>query len=77
MTLWKALGVPNVFTMEASFYGSEGSAKCSFTSSHFMQAGRELCRSLLYYFQLKREMPLLREGNEPLRSIPPNSGKQL
>jgi len=64
VALWRELMIPNVFTMEASFCGSE-KLGCHFTCEQYMEVGKELCRSIIYYFDL---MP----KNIPL-SIPPST----
>lgn len=51
VTLWKDLKIPSVFTMEASFCGSDfGKNKgIHYTVEHFMEAGRKMCLALLIY----------------------------
>ena len=68
VSLWRELSIPNVFTMEASFCGSEKSefAGYHFTSSQYMQIGRDLCRSLIYCFELKSGLlPMPSSGSMP------------
>lgn len=54
ITLWREIGIANIFTMEASFLGCEKGeyAGSHFTTSHLMQIGRDLCRSLIHYHEL-------------------------
>ena len=49
ITLWRETGVPNIFTMEASFCGCErGEFKgYHFTCAQLMQIGKDLCRTLI------------------------------
>jgi len=62
--------------MEASFCGNEdGKTKYNFTTSHYMQAGKELCRSLLYYFGLKKDLPLAEL--DAVKDGPPKNRNQL
>jgi hypothetical protein len=62
--------------MEASFCGNEDTkTKYDFTTTHYMQAGKELCRSLLLYFGLKKE-PLVDESNT-VKKTPPKNEKLL
>lgn len=51
------MGIPNIFTLEASFCGCEnaGSKGCHMTSGQLMQIGRDLCRSLISGFDVKFE----------------------
>ncbi len=57
ITLWRELGIPNIFTMEASFFGCDTATKDDlnhFTIPQLMQIGRDLCRSLIYYHDLRK-----------------------
>jgi hypothetical protein len=51
ITLWRELKIPSVFTMEASFCGSDIGANkgLHFTTEHLMDSGRNICLSLLIY----------------------------
>jgi hypothetical protein len=62
ISLWKEIGVPNIFTMEASFCGCKGGEfeGKHFTISQLMQIGRDMCRSLIFYYDIPNvilEMP--------------------
>lgn len=56
--------IPNVFTMEASFCGAE-KLGCHFTCEQYMEVGRELCRSFIYYFDLVPKNLALGELGSP------------
>ena len=58
ITLWRELKIPNVYTMEASFHGCEKENFINFTCLHYMQMGKELCRSLICCFELKSNIPM-------------------
>lgn len=49
--MWRELKIPAVYTMEASFCGSDiGSlAGLHYTAEHLMDIGKRLCLSLLIY----------------------------
>lgn len=51
VTMWKELKIPSVFTMEASFCGSDKgkNKELHFTTEHFMAIGRNFCLALLIY----------------------------
>lgn len=51
ITMWRELKIPTVYTMEASFCGSDqGTHKgLHFTTDHLMDIGRRLMLSLLIY----------------------------
>jgi len=51
ITMWRDLKIPCVFTMEASFCGSDiGPNKgLHFTTENLMECGKKLCLSLLIY----------------------------
>ena len=52
--------------MEASFYGFEKDKipGSHFTCTQYMQIGRELCRSLICCFDIKKEMEILDQPYE-------------
>ena len=72
ITLWRDLKIPNVFTMEASFCGSEKLA-CHFTCDQYMEIGKQLCRGIIYYFDLKKETQILNLANNSSLSLKRNS----
>lgn len=51
VTMWRELKIPSVFTMEASFCGSDfGKNKgVHYTTEHFLESGRKLCLAMLIY----------------------------
>ena len=51
ITMWRELKIPAVYTMEASFCGSDigASAGLHYTAEHLMDIGKKLCISLLIY----------------------------
>ena len=55
ITLFKEIGIPGIYTMEASFCGcGEGKfAKLHFTMQHLKDIGRELCRTLIPYCEIQ------------------------
>ncbi len=60
ITLWRLLGIPNIFTLESSFLGSDNGqyAGLHFTNRELMQTGRDVCRALVYCFDLNQPKPL-------------------
>ena len=71
ITMWRELEIPNVYTMEASFCGNEIDKLKNFTCSQYTQIGKELCRALLYYFDIKTDVVPFNP------TIPPINGKKL
>ncbi len=63
ITMWRELGIPDVFTMEASFFGCDHATvedEKHFTIPQLMQIGRDLCRALVHCHGIRRsEVPLL------------------
>ena len=55
IAMFKELGIPNIFTMEASFCGADkGEFKDRhFSTDQFMIAGRRLLESLLVYCKIE------------------------
>ena len=54
ISMYKELGIPNIFTMEASFCGADkGKHKGThFSTEHFMLAGQKLLEALLCYCKI-------------------------
>ena len=74
MSMWNALKIPAVYTMEASFCGADKGPNKDyhFTPQHYMESGRALCLSLLVYCDIK----VLKTLNEIDRSnYKKNEGK--
>ena len=73
MTLYKEIGIPNVFTLEASFLGSDIGefAGVHFTTAHLRQIGRDICKALIPYFglTLPLSMPTFNVKEPILKSV--------
>ena len=59
IALWREIGIPNIFTMEASFCGCDKGefAGAHFTIAQLKQMGRDLCRALIVYHDLSHPTP--------------------
>lgn len=69
--MFKELGIPNIFTMEASFCGADKGdlANHHFSTDNLMLAGRRLLESMIVYFKINvkpniKELKVKREPKE-------------
>lgn len=81
ITLWRDIGIPNIFTMEASFCGCDKGefAGSHFTTSQLMQIGRDLCRTLIHYNDLNKipeTIPIAPEIKNVKGQSPPLNNKK-
>ena len=55
IAMYKELGIPNIFTLEASFCGADKGnlAGNHFTTEHLMLIGRRLLESIIVYSQIE------------------------
>lgn len=61
ITLFNELEIPNVFTLEASFCGTDFGEKAftHYRQSDYMQIGKDLCKTLIKYFELESKKDII------------------
>jgi hypothetical protein len=67
VAMWKELGIPTVYTIEASFFGpSEWRRESHFSVEELMDIGKSVCQALSIYnkIQLNPDSPIRIQGNE-------------
>lgn len=77
VALWREYKIPNIFTLEASFYGydvKEGKT-VPYTITDFMNIGRSLCKSIYVYMTHIKGLHMISELPFQSGAIQQNDGK--